>query len=167
MKNFILIFFIVLVYIFIGTLFQDRVIIPDEAIRFRILANSNNEEDQELKEKISSVVGVELYNLLKDTKGLDEARNVVLSNIDKIEKILDEYNTEYSIKYGENYFPEKIYKGLLYEEGFYESLLITLGNGAGKNWWCVLFPPLCLLEAEESEEYEYKLFVKELVDKYL
>ena len=48
--------------------------------------------------------------------------------------------------------------------------MVTLGSGEGKNWWCVLFPPLCLLEAEETsqkEEVEYRLFIKEIIDKYL
>lgn len=66
-----------------------------------------------------------------------------------------------------NYFPEKEYKGVKYDEGYYESLVITLGEGKGKNWWCVLFPPLCLVEAEESDKVEYKFFIKELIDKYL
>ena len=48
-----------------------------------------------------------------------------------------------------------------------ESLLITLGEGKGDNWWCVLFPPLCLVEAEESSEVEYKFFIQELIEKYL
>ena len=58
---------------------------------------------------------------------------------------------------------------MTYKEGNYESLVITLGEGMGKNWWCVLFPPICLLEAEEdqeSSEVEYKFFLQELIDKY-
>ena len=55
-----------------------------------------------------------------------------------------------------------------YKEGNYESLVVTLGDGSGDNFWCVLFPPLCLLEAEDTNnEVEYKFFVKELIDKYL
>ena len=66
-----------------------------------------------------------------------------------------------------NYFPEKEYKGVVYEEGEYESLVITLGNGLGENFWCVLFPPLCLLDTEEEpENVEYTSFVKEVIDKY-
>ena len=55
-------------------------------------------------------------------------------------------------------------KGIEYDEGYYESLLITLGEGKGDNWWCVLFPPLCLIEAEESTEVEYKSFIKEIIE---
>lgn len=68
--------------------------------------------------------------------------------------------------FGFNYFPSKKYKGITYKDGYYESLVVTLGEGKGDNWWCVLFPPLCLLEAEESTDVEYKSYVKELIDKY-
>ena len=79
---------------------------------------------------------------------------------------MQNYNLPYSINFGLNYFPEKEYKGIVYEEGYYESLLITLGEGKGNNWWCVLFPPLCLLEAEENTEVEYTSLVGELLEKY-
>ena len=75
------------------------------------------------------------------------------------------YPFSYELKYGLNFFPEKIYKGVKYEEGYYESLLITLGEGEGNNWWCVLFPPLCIMEAEESDEVEYKFFIQEIIEK--
>ena len=65
-------------------------------------------------------------------------------------------------------FPKKVYKGKTYQPNNYESLVITLGEGDGENWWCVLFPPLCLLEAEESEEeVEYNFFFKTILDKIL
>ena len=77
------------------------------------------------------------------------------------------YNDKFSINYGSNYFPEKEYKGVKYESGNYESLVIKLGSGMGDNWWCVMFPPICSLEVEENSDIEYKFFVKELFDKYI
>ena len=66
-----------------------------------------------------------------------------------------------------NYFPKKVYKGIIYEEGEYESLVITLGSGQGDNFWCVLFPPLCLLEGNnDTEDVTYQFFVKEMLEKY-
>lgn len=147
--------------------------IPDEAIRLRVVANSDSKEDQDIKMKVSVKVQSRLYELLKDTKGLEEARKKLQSNMDNIENdvknVLNEenYSLGYKINYGINHFPEKSYKGVTYKEGDYESLLITLGEGKGKNWWCVLFPPLCILEAEESEDVEYKFFIQELFEKYL
>ena len=78
------------------------------------------------------------------------------------------YDKDFEINYGYNYFPKKKYKGVTYDAGNYESLVITLGDGNGDNFWCVLFPPLCLLEADDSTtETEYKFFVKELIEKYI
>ena len=59
------------------------------------------------------------------------------------------------------------YKGITYDEGEYQSLVVTLGNGLGNNWWCVLFPPLCLLEGEESTDVEYRSYVMDIVNKYI
>lgn len=86
----------------------------------------------------------------------------------EIKKQIEKYSDDYNVSYGLNYFPEKNYKGVTYKEGNYESLVITLGDGLGENWWCVLFPPLCLLEASEDNysEYTYTTYVKEVLDKY-
>ena len=75
----------------------------------------------------------------------------------------------YKIEYGMNYFPKKEYKNVIYEEGNYESLVITLGEGLGENFWCILFPPLCSMEKdiEESKNVEYKSIIKELIYKYI
>lgn len=166
MKNFILIFLIIIIYIFIGGKVEN-VTIPDEAIRFRIIANSDSKEDQKLKMDIALKVEEKLYTLLKDTKGIGDARKIITENLYEIENIVKGFTNNYNINYGNNYFPSKEYKGIKYDAGNYESLFITLGAASGKNWWCVLFPPLCLMEAKESETYEYKLFVKEIFDKYL
>ena len=79
----------------------------------------------------------------------------------------ENYNKDFIVNFGDNYFPEKNYKGVHYDEGEYESLVVTIGQGIGDNWWCVLFPPLCLLEADESDvdDTEYQFFVKEMLDK--
>ena len=113
-----------------------------------------------------------MYNLLKKAKNSDEARELIETNLTKIKtdvkEVLDKekYDKGYKVNFGYNYFPQKEYKGITYKEGYYESLLVTLGEGKGDNWWCVLFPPLCLIEAEENTETEYKSLVKEILDKY-
>ena len=95
-----------------------------------------------------------------------------INNLELIKKevktTLQNNDTElnYTINFGKNYFPTKNFKGINYDAGNYESLLITLNEGKGDNWWCVLFPPLCLLEAEEGTDVEYKLLVKEIIEKY-
>ncbi len=152
---------------------NDSIKIPDSAIRFRILANSNSPRDQKIKEDIRDKMQKELYSLLQNSKSIDDSRKIINSNMSNFDEILKDSMKDieysYSIDYGMHYFPSKTYKGITYDEGNYESLLVTLGSGKGDNWWCVLFPPLCLLEAEESsdvKDVEYKSFIKEIIEKY-
>lgn len=152
---------------------NETVKIPDSAIRFRVLANSNSPRDQKIKQDIAKKMQNELYMLLKSTKNVNEARGVINNNMDNFNSILKEETKDleysYTIDYGMHEFPEKEYKGVVYDEGYYESLLVTLGEGKGDNFWCVLFPPLCLMEAEETDnttEVEYKSFIKEIIEKY-
>ncbi len=173
MKNFIIILGILITYLIIGNTSVEAVKIPNEAIRFRVIANSDSNYDQNIKIKVKNEIEKELFKLLKESKGISEARKIINDNLNNIEKkvndllIKEKYTLGYKVNFGYNYFPEKEFNGVTYEEGMYESLLITLGEGKGENWWCVLFPPLCLLEAEESDKVEYKFFVQELIEKYL
>ena len=138
-----------------------------------MIANSNSEYDQNIKKIVKDDIQNKMYTLLKDTTNVFEAKQIISDNLDNIDNEINtilkslNYNLSYDVNFGLNYFPSKEYKGIIYNEGYYESLVITLGEGKGDNWWCVLFPPLCLIEAEKSDEVEYTSFVKELLDKYL
>lgn len=151
---------------------KESVRIPDSAIRFRVLANSNSPKDQKIKEEVRDIMQKKLYNLLANTSSIKDAREIINENMDEFNNILSDEmkNKDYSYKidYGMHEFPEKTYKGVVYQAGEYESLLVTLGNGEGNNWWCVLFPPLCVMEAEEqnTSDITYKSFVKEILEKY-
>ena len=98
----------------------------------------------------------------------EETKTEINNNLYKINHVIDKFNTTYDVNYGLNFFPEKNYKGVTYKEGNYESLVITLGDGLGDNWWCVLFPPLCLLEANETnyDDITYTSYIQELINKY-
>lgn len=172
-KTIILLIFIGLFYGFVSNVMAENIEIPDDAIRIRVVPNSNSDYDQEIKGKVRTSLESTMYDLLKDSKDSDEARKIISSNINVVEKNVkdilerENYDKDYNVNFGYNYFPEKKYKGVTYEEGYYESLLVTLGEGKGDNWWCVLFPPLCLVEAEENTDVEYKSLIKEVLDKYL
>lgn len=166
MKKVIVILFIIIV---VGVLYNEKenILIPDNAIRFRVIANSDKKEDQELKLEIKNDVEKELYKIIADAKNINEARNMINDNLDKVDNILKEYDVSYDISFGNNYFPEKIYKGITYKAGDYESLVITVGEGLGKNWWCVLFPPLCLLDENNSlDNVSYELYAKKLINNF-
>ncbi|MFA1822689.1 stage II sporulation protein R [Virgibacillus oceani] len=157
-------------------------VIPDEAIRLRILANSDSEKDQEIKYTVRDRVNEEITEWVKDIADIDQARNLIESRTSEIEDIVDQVlaaegkNREYSVDYGKNVdFPIRQYGPYVYPAGEYEAVLITLGKGNGANWWCVLFPPLCFLdfsneasaaseeteEPEDVEEAEVKFFLFE------
>ena len=163
MKKTLILIAIIIVIMSLNT--NETIIIPKESIRFRVIANSNSQEDQMIKEKVVSKLKKSLSSLTYTPKNINDTRKSIKDNLKVIDETLRQEVKDYSINYGYNYFPEKVYKGIYYEEGEYESLVITLGEGIGNNFWCVLFPPLCLID-EEQDEVEYTTFIKELIDKY-
>ena len=162
---------VILFFISLGVVFfnkDEEIIIPNNAIRFRVIANSDSLGDQAKKMKIKESVEEKVYELINGANNAYEVRNIIKNNMDTIESIVRDYQVPYQINYGNNYFPTKFYKGITYPAGNYESLVITLGKGAGDNFWCVLFPPLCLLEnsSEDVSDIEYELYVKKLLEKF-
>src|SRR5690625_1201350 len=143
-------------------------VIPDEAIRLRILANSDEEIDQNLKHFVRDQVSEQINEWVGHMTDINEARNYIRRNIPKLQKMVEENFEERNIpqqievEYDSNVpFPMKLYDSVLYPAGDYEAVLITLGEGKGANWWCVLFPPLCVLDfdngstiAEQADQTE-------------
>ena len=175
MKKIVLIIFAIVILFLIGNKsISEEIIIPNESIRIRVIANSNSIKDQNLKKRVKKSIQKDLTEMLKDSKNIDEVRNILNEKLEGIKYTVEseitkesERNQDFNINYGYNYFPEKVYKGVTYREGYYESLVVKIGEGQGDNWWCVLFPPLCLMDEEEDniDEAEYKSFVKEIIDK--
>lgn len=168
MKKIVFVLFIISLVLFIHSSKEEKIVIPSNSIRYRIIANSNSFADQEEKYKINSSIEPVLKDILSSSNTLEESRTKINDNLNNIRRIINDYDVNYSLNYGNNYFPEKEYKGVMYPEGNYESLVITLGSGLGDNWWCVLFPPLCLLEAQESnlDDVEYSFYLKDIINKY-
>ncbi|MBL6008758.1 stage II sporulation protein R [Bacillus halotolerans] len=136
---------------------NEPVVIPDEAIRLRILANSDRGEDQALKRHIRDAVNKEITTWVKDITSIEEARRLIRSKLPDIKEIAKETmekegaSQSISVDFDKISFPTKLYGSMVYPAGEYEAILITLGNGEGANWWCVLFPPLCFLDFSNGE----------------
>ena len=145
---------------------EEFVIIPNDSIRIRVISNSNNVSDLYKKKVIKSDLEDYLYSLLNGVNNISEAREIINNNLGNVDNIILENGvSKYQVNYGLNYFPKKVYKGVVYQEGNYESIEIKLGEGIGDNYWCVLFPPLCLInENEDTEDVVYQLYVKELLE---
>ncbi|CCW04756.1 Stage II sporulation protein required for processing of pro-sigma-E (SpoIIR) [Bacillus sp. GeD10] len=143
-------------------------VIPKEAVRLRILANSDSDKDQALKRKVRDEVKAQIDGWVADLTSFEEARKVIQSHIPEIEKTVE--NTlkregskeSFQVKFSKNVkFPTKVYGNFIYPAGEYEAVLITIGEGEGANWWCVLFPPMCFLDfssgtAVRKEEHVVK-----------
>ena len=143
---------------------EEEIIIPSNAIRIRIIANSNSVSDLYQKKMLKESIKNDLYDYVKEAKTSEEANNNINNNLDNIKKIISKKTTDYKLDYGINYFPKKTYKGVVYPEGDYQSLVITLGSGLGDNWWCVLYPPLCLIdENNTTSNVEYRTLISELL----
>lgn len=127
-------------------------VIPNEAIRLRILANSDREADQAVKRLIRDEVNHDITEWVAELTSIQEAREVIISHLDEIqataENVMAKEGLHQSVKvdFGQAKFPTKLYGQYLYPAGDYEAVIITLGEGEGANWWCVLFPPLCFLD---------------------
>lgn len=171
MKKTIILLTLVTSFFIYNEVKSKEIIIPDTAIRLRVIPNSNSVLDQNMKEKVKDYLEKNIYELLRNKSNIEEARTLIQENIpllkENIEIIFKEnnYNMNYDIKYGYNYFPEKDYRGITYEEGYYESIIISIGKAEGDNWWCVLFPNLCLVDLENKDEKEYKSWVLEIINK--
>jgi stage II sporulation protein R len=154
-------------------------------IRFHVLANSDKPEDQQLKLKVRDAVIAFLAPQLEHLTDPADARQVVVANesklIDIAQHVISENGADYpvSIQFGVFDFPVKSYGNFVLPAGKYEAVRILIGNAEGKNWWCVLFPPLCFIdvthatavptadlpptnEADESQKVEIKWKVAEV-----
>lgn len=134
--------------------------IPEQSIRLRILANSDSAGDQLVKRQIRDRVVEEMNSWvakLENPQSLDQARAVIREHLPELEKLVGQELDKRGLAYGYKVelgvvpFPTKLYGGTVYPAGDYEALRITLGAGEGQNWWCVLFPPLCFIDAGSGD----------------
>lgn len=127
--------------------------LADSAIRFHVLANSDSVSDQNLKMKVKENVVNYIYKNTGDFDSVQEAKIFITRHDTKIKNIaLDTihslgYNYDVNSSFGIQDFPEKNYGDVVFPKGSYTSYTLSIGNGKGHNWWCVLYPPLCFVDA--------------------
>lgn len=131
---------------------QQRAI-AEQIIRLHVIANSDTQEDQELKMKVKETIITYLRGEMQDAVSVDEARQTIIEHLPEIEEIATEkiraegydYSTEATL--GESYFPVKEYGDLTFPAGDYEALRVRIGDSEGHNWWCVMYPSLCFVDS--------------------
>ena len=133
--------------------------IYDNTLRLHVLANSDSEEDQSLKLLVRDAIVKEADVMAKGCKDVESAKVIYSENLDVFkstaERVIAEQGYEYpvNVTFNEEYYPERQYESVRLPSGRYTSLKVNIGDSIGQNWWCVLFPPLCVEAAEAEEEF--------------
>ncbi|WP_239551397.1 stage II sporulation protein R [Paenibacillus elgii] len=126
--------------------------IPKEAIRLRILANSDTPADQWIKREVRDAVMEQMKSWATEPQGIEAARQTLRDHLPELDKLVGEtlrkngFDYTYRVELGMVPFPAKVYNNEVYPAGDYEALRIAIGAAEGQNWWCVLFPPLCFAD---------------------
>lgn len=131
--------------------------ISGKLIRFHVIANSDSEKDQNLKLKVRDKVLEYVQPLLKDSKNIEESREILNRENEKIleiaREVIKENGYDYSVEstLDKENFPVKTYGNITLPQGEYEAYRIIIGTGEGQNWWCVMFPPICFVDITKGE----------------
>lgn len=134
--------------------------VKDSLIRFHVIANSDNDDDQQLKLKVKNRVIDYLYPYLNSSQSLDESRKIIKDKMEDVktlaQQVIKDNNYDYDVKVelSRENFPDKSYGNITLPQGNYEAFRIIIGSGQGRNWWCVMFPPLCFVD-ESKAQVEY------------
>lgn len=159
--------FVVIAVIGLHQYKQEQLVesLSQKILRFHVLANSDSQQDQELKLKVRDAIGGYMQQELKEVTNMEESKKIILEDIEKIEQTAKETIAQQGYSYGVEVslakvnFPRKIYGSYSFPKGEYQALQVIIGEGKGKNWWCVMYPNMCfqgsmyeVIEEEAEEE---------------
>ncbi len=140
----------------IGTWAQARQnAISSDLVRLHVIAVSDDAEEQEIKLKVRDAVLDYLRPVLNDAENSVQAKKIISDHLNGIAGAAAEASEGRGVKVslGREHYPTKSYQGFSLPAGEYQSLKIVLGEGHGHNWWCIVFPPLCL-EAAQAQQVQ-------------
>ena len=141
-----------------GSLIVDRQKLRDQIIRLHVVAVSDSQEDQTVKLQVKDAVVEYLHSAMADVSHIDQAKTYVRDNLPQLQAIANETLVSLGQEpsavatFCKESFGKRIYDTFTLPSGVYDSLRITIGEGAGKNWWCVVFPTLCVSATTEELE---------------
>ena len=132
--------------------------IREEVLRLHVIANSDEDYDQELKLKVRDAVlssGEKVFSgsedIISAESEIADKKDVILySAVETIQSLGYDYDVK--LELARSYFPTRTYDNLTLPAGYYKAVRIIIGEGKGKNWWCIMFPPLCLPSATKKDE---------------
>ncbi len=128
-----------------------------EPLRLHVIANSNTEADQAVKLKVRDDLLEKTGQAMEQMQTMQQAETYMTSHINEITQNANEvlikngFDYTAAVSIGKSYFPDKQYGDAVYPAGNYQAVKIILGEGKGDNWWCVLFPPLCIVAMNRTD----------------
>lgn len=141
-----------------GVLMERRVqslqkSMAQEVFRFHVLANSDSKEDQAVKMKVKENIITYLKKQMPETANVEQTKEWIKVHLNEIENVsrmtlhVAKSNCNVVAEVTQSYFPDKTYGDITFPKGNYEALRVKIGNAEGQNWWCVLYPNLCFIDA--------------------
>ena len=158
-KRFLILVFLFILYIFFSMFSYSNAVsknISDNVFRLHVIANSNSNEDQNLKYKVRDELIKYMNSICIDISSKEEAIELANNNKNEFYKIAKQvinnngFNYDVNIEIGNFSFPTKTYGDISLPAGFYDALKVEIGNASGQNWWCVMFPSLCFVDISEG-----------------
>lgn len=135
---------------------REQNVVSDSVLRLHVLAHSDRKEDQELKLKVRDAVLQEAKEILPESTSVAQAETILAKNLERLAAAgaavvaREGYDYPVSAELKDAWFPTKEYEDFSLPAGEYRALRIVIGDGEGQNWWCVVFPPLCLASVSET-----------------
>ncbi len=166
-KRFLIIFLLFIVYILLSVFSYSNAVsadISNSVFRLHVIANSNSNEDQNLKYLVRDELIKYMNSICENIYSKEDAIKIANENKDEFyniaKKVINDkgFNYDVNIDIGNFSFPTKTYGDISLPSGFYDALKVEIGSSSGKNWWCVMFPSLCFVDIsngivpEESKE---------------
>ena len=139
-----------------SSFYLEKKPLNESVLRLHVIANSDSLADQTLKLKARDLVIEMMKEEFSGMNNMEQASQAALKELPEIKRQVEEvvrangYNYPVEVSLGEYPFPSKSYGNLVLPRGEYQAVRVTLGEGEGKNWWCVLFPPLCMVSSTEQ-----------------
>ncbi|HZK43895.1 MAG TPA: stage II sporulation protein R [Syntrophomonadaceae bacterium] len=155
-KLFVIILIITTTFFASQVLAEQNIPLQNSVLRLHVLANSDAPNDQALKLEVKDHVVNYMKDEFSNIKDIDKAILKAEEKLPDIQKVAEEivrgYGYDYPVEVliGQYEFPTKAYGNLVFPQGDYEAVRILIGDGVGKNWWCVLFPPLCMVSSADK-----------------
>ena len=140
---------------------EENKVVDADYMRIHIVGNSNSVEDQNVKYLVKDAVVEFLIPELSQAENKESAKQIIISNIPKITEVANQTlrmqgkNYTATVSIAQEDIPTRSYDDLVLESGIYECLKISLGQGKGDNWWCVVFPAVCFINSKNPANYEY------------